>query len=156
MVKWIQCNCCTTSTKVYMFCNILCYVISDYLTDFNKRSLIWLSDELIGFEEAWKVKASKHLPGWPGGNGAYNGHVIMSSRFLPWLGEVKFCNQDILTFISYSWYWRIWWVKQGWSIGTAFNWEQTCRWKNTPRCSTTCSIIKTSETLMNSIRWSHF
>lgn len=29
-------------------------------------------DELTGFDEAWKGKASKHLPGWAGGNSAYN------------------------------------------------------------------------------------
>lgn len=43
-------------------------------------------DELVGFEEAWKGKAQKQLPGWTGNVGVYG-------------------NAGKLFLLSHSWMW---------------------------------------------------
>ena len=35
--------------------------------------MFWISDELSGFEEAWKGNARKHLPGWNEGLNMHDG-----------------------------------------------------------------------------------
>lgn len=59
----------------YIFCTLQLQCIQK---DMNRECLMCLgfgrvSDELDGFEEVWKGKARKHLPGWTGGSSTHEG-----------------------------------------------------------------------------------
>lgn len=83
MVEWIQCRSCTISMKVCFYSVIILRCSSNIVMECGSlNKSCYFLDDLAGFEETWKGKARKSLPGWSEGFNVQNGMVTVSLIYI--------------------------------------------------------------------------